>query len=229
MTEKSWGELTKRDFKSLYRLNTCQEIATIFGKSDEIVRRRLVALGIERRKVGSRREFIVSEDKLKSLYQNNSMKQIARIHGVGETVVWKRLKEYGIKLHGYEDGGHRKKPGRQFSESHRKNLSNALMALDRRGERSVHWKGGKTAGDLAQRKSADATKWRRTVFIRANHKCEECGKKQGERCSCCGMKFHLYAHHIKPWASHPELRFDPDNGIALCSVCHDKSHGRITE
>ena len=44
------------------------------------------------------------------------MRQIADTYGVGETVVWKRLKEFGIKLHDYEKGGHRLRPGRIFSE-----------------------------------------------------------------------------------------------------------------
>ena len=31
----------------------------------------------------------------------------------------------------------------------------------------------------------------------------------------------LEAHHIRPWRSHPELRFQLSNGITLCRRCHE--------
>ncbi len=179
------------------------------------------------KKTGPARTFEPPTSELRKLYQTLSMKQIAEHYEVGETVVWKRLKEHGIALKGFESGGHRMKP-RIFSAEHRANLSKAHLALNKRGERHPNWKGGR-AQDLALRKSAEASQWRREVFKHADFRCEECGKKQGAHCKECGERFHLYAHHIKPWAKHPELRFDPNNGVALCSVCHDRSHGRITE
>lgn len=45
----------------------------------------------------------------------------------------------------------------------------------------------------------------------------------------CGSMTKVVAHHIKPWSSHPELRYDPDNGIALCQACHDKIKDREGE
>lgn len=41
-------------------------------------------------------------------------------------------------------------------------------------------------------------------------------------CSVVGGK--LAVHHIKPWASHPELRFDRFNVVTLCTKCHVKVH-----
>jgi len=41
-------------------------------------------------------------------------------------------------------------------------------------------------------------------------------------CACCGGTKHLHAHHIMSYADHPDLRLDPDNGIALCKWCHGK-------
>lgn len=64
------------------------------------------------------------------------------------------------------------------------------------------------------RKSGRYTQWRNAVFERDNFTCARCGKHGGE----------LNAHHIKPFASHPDDRFDIKNGITLCKACHDEVH-----
>ena len=49
-----------------------------------------------------------------------------------------------------------------------------------------------------------------------------------KRCQMCGNEKRLDASHIQPRKTYPELRFDPDNGQALCRSCHlkyDKAHG----
>ena len=43
----------------------------------------------------------------------------------------------------------------------------------------------------------------------------------GNQCLRCGTDRFVEAHHIAPKSTHPELRFDLQNGIALCSTCHD--------
>jgi HNH endonuclease len=49
--------------------------------------------------------------------------------------------------------------------------------------------------------------------VRDNFKCVLCGE-------CAGV-----VHHIKPWARHEELRFEPLNLVTLCKACHvDKAH-----
>lgn len=54
--------------------------------------------------------------------------------------------------------------------------------------------------------------WSRQVRLRDNYTCQKCG---GEG---------LFAHHIKPKKSYPELAFDLNNGITLCNVCHGIEH-----
>jgi hypothetical protein len=59
----------------------------------------------------------------------------------------------------------------------------------------------------------EAEDWRKLVFARDDYTCQECGIRGS----------YLEAHHIKPFAYFPELRFDINNGLTLCRCCHDKT------
>ena len=52
--------------------------------------------------------------------------------------------------------------------------------------------------------------WRQRVIALAGGLCA--------RCRCGGR---LDAHHVKPWRTHPELRYHLGNGQALCRDCHE--------
>lgn len=58
--------------------------------------------------------------------------------------------------------------------------------------------------------------WRDLVFVRDNYTCRECGAK-GD----------VQAHHIKPWSTHPDYRFDIENGLTLCVLCHAAKHPHL--
>ncbi len=88
-------------------------------------------------------------------------------------------------------------------------------AESRRGDKSHFWRGGISPQNEVVRKSLDYSLWREGVFERDNYTCQECGDKNGN-----GHTVHLEAHHIKPFYSNPELRFDISNGITLCKKCH---------
>lgn len=45
-----------------------------------------------------------------------------------------------------------------------------------------------------------------------------------KKCVRCGAIENLQAHHIESWRSHPELRYDTENGAALCPLCHHAQH-----
>lgn len=77
-----------------------------------------------------------------------------------------------------------------------------------------NWKGGITPENVRQRNSVEYSEWRKAVFKRDNYTCCICHKVGGR----------LNAHHIKHWATNPELRFDVNNGITLCSECHKEIH-----
>lgn len=58
--------------------------------------------------------------------------------------------------------------------------------------------------------------WRTAVFERDNYTCQTCGAR--------GVK--VNAHHKKPYAYFPELRYELENGITLCVPCHMAVHRR---
>lgn len=78
------------------------------------------------------------------------------------------------------------------------------------GECNPNWRGGI---GRHRSKTKEYYEWQRAVFERDNYTCQEC-KKRGVR---------LNAHHVKGWKDHLELRYDVDNGLTLCVLCHQKT------
>ena len=85
------------------------------------------------------------------------------------------------------------------------------------GKNHYNWKGGLTP----------QSRYERTVFIknikpvvlkRDKYTCIECKSYGGN----------LHVDHIKSWAEHPELRFEPSNCQTLCMACHyQKTFNRL--
>lgn len=71
----------------------------------------------------------------------------------------------------------------------------------------------KVSNVLKGRKSFKYQSWRRKVFRLAKYKC-----------FYCGSGGNLHAHHIKEWHFFPRLRFDVNNGMAVCVDCHKRLH-----
>ena len=63
-----------------------------------------------------------------------------------------------------------------------------------------------------KRAGAQFKHWRKSILVR----CPVCIR--------CGTDSDLHVHHLKGSHEHPESRFDPLNGITLCSTCHIKFH-----
>lgn len=82
------------------------------------------------------------------------------------------------------------------------------------GEKHWNWKGGITPQNQRERSGKKYNEWRTAVFVRDNFTCQSCGRHGGD----------LNAHHIEPWSTAKELRFDVDNGITLCRECHRLIH-----
>ena len=58
--------------------------------------------------------------------------------------------------------------------------------------------------------------WRKNIYSRDHYKCQWPN---------CTFKQKLNAHHIKTWANYPNLRYDINNGITLCSIHHKMVKG----
>lgn len=81
---------------------------------------------------------------------------------------------------------------------------------NKRNENHHNWQGGISTEKEKQRKRIEYKDWRKSVFERDNYTCKMCNKKG----------IYLNAHHIKKFSDFPELRFNLDNGITLCKICH---------
>jgi hypothetical protein len=83
------------------------------------------------------------------------------------------------------------------------------------GEDHWNWQGGISLQNKTERQSTEYIKWRKAVLAKDNYTCQICGIRGGE----------LSAHHKKEWATHPELRYDVNNGDCLHYDCHMELHG----
>ena len=86
------------------------------------------------------------------------------------------------------------------------------------GEKHHLWKGGITPENNAARSCQKTTNWRKAVFTRDGFKCILCGSD----------KPRIHAHHIIPFSKSKKLRYDTENGVALCVECHQLFHPGIT-
>jgi len=117
--------------------------------------------------------------------------------------------------------------GRVFSESTlakfraRRHSPEELkkMSEAHKGEKSPSWKGGISPINERIRQSTEFKQWRAAVFARDKYTCQKCDAKHK-----VGSRPKLHPHHIKPFAKYPVLRFDVDNGLTLCEICHKEEH-----
>lgn len=115
--------------------------------------------------------------------------------------------------------GNKRGLGHKYPEEIRKRLSierkgQGNPAYNIRGKKHYNWKGGITQKNQLIRHSFEYKEWRKSIFKRDNFTCQSCNKK-GD---------YLVVHHIKPFSTNPELRFEISNGITFCKNCHKKVH-----
>ncbi len=97
-----------------------------------------------------------------------------------------------------------------------------MNPADKCGSNNPNWRGGIRGENQEIRASDEFKAWRIEIFERDDYTCQECGARNGN-----GSKIILHAHHVKPFAKFPELRFDLNNGQTLCKDCHhEKPKGK---
>lgn len=79
------------------------------------------------------------------------------------------------------------------------------------GENAPGWKGGLTSLNVRGKNNSDYSNWRDAVYAKDWYTCQCCGKSKG---------IIKNAHHILPYASNEDLRYDVNNGICMCKECH---------
>lgn len=155
------------------------------------------------------------------LWQNPDYRERMRLAHTGKVGFWKNKKrpietieKIRKSLTGYKhDEEFCKKVSENLTGRKHSIESRIKMSLKRRGSNSSNWKGGVSKTNELIRKGIDFRIWRESVFSRDDWTCQECKLRGGE----------LHAHHIKPFAYFPELRFDVSNGLTLCKDCHMKT------
>jgi 5-methylcytosine-specific restriction endonuclease McrA len=94
---------------------------------------------------------------------------------------------------------------------------NAAIRKRMTGTNNHRWRGGITSERMRIYNSQEWKEWRREIFVRDNWTCKKCGARSSKQ-----QYVRIEAHHIKPFALYPDFRFDINNGITLCKVCHSK-------
>lgn len=88
--------------------------------------------------------------------------------------------------------------------------SSACRGAAQSGDQHWNWSYGAVDERFRARRSRQYKAWRLAVIARDKGTCQGCGDVTGP--------FHV--DHIKPFATHPELRFELPNGRTLCVPCH---------
>lgn len=107
--------------------------------------------------------------------------------------------------------------GQSCRECGLKKLSASLMGRPGlRGEDSPHWNPNKTMEERESSRSLpERYLWRKSVFEHDNYTCQCCGDSIGGN---------LNAHHLDGYDWCKVSRWNTDNGITLCNICHDDFH-----
>lgn len=100
-----------------------------------------------------------------------------------------------------------------------KNVSNRpevkkKISESKKGSLNPNWKGGISPKNIMIRVSPEMKFWKKECFKRDNFTCQKCNISGGS----------LQVHHINNFADFSELRFDIENGITLCKICHSSFH-----
>lgn len=197
-------------------------------------------------KEASQKVPIERDDLVRLYYEDHlSYSQIGAIYGCHAQTICNRMKEFGLQGRSYSDSlkgrqipwasrigrallgrkhpgvGGRKIGSVPWNRGLSKVANPDLVRNGVPGDRHWAWKGGISPINKRLRQSSAYLTWRRTVFVRDHWTCQRCGDHSSK-----GHPVILNAHHKNPFSTHPDLRYDTDNGITLCSSCHRIAHSK---
>jgi hypothetical protein len=154
------------------------------------------------------------------LNEFESRRSIIRFCSTSCSAKW-RASNFPLPSSCFEKGAQSWNTGKRISgmsgKKHSQETKNK-MRLASSGDKASNWKGGITEENYRIRRSGMYADWRKSVFERDGYTCVHCGAK-----SIVGRRVTLEADHILQFATHPDKRFDVDNGRTLCSGCHRKT------
>lgn len=91
-----------------------------------------------------------------------------------------------------------------------------IERIDEHSYRISGWEENSGIAEVARKRLTHRYRtWRLQVLRRDEFTCQSCG----------AMLKILHVHHIKPFSTHIDLRYDTENGITLCPTCHLEVHG----
>lgn len=102
----------------------------------------------------------------------------------------------------------------KMSKSHKEAWASGRYKK-RLGADNKLWKGGVAALQNKARQTPEYKIWRKAIYEYDQYKCVVCDTNND-----------LHAHHVLSFADYPDLRYDTDNGVTLCRLCHSDYHGR---
>ena len=106
-------------------------------------------------------------------------------------------------------------PGNHFYGKKHTDDALELMREAKLGKKPPNWIEDRTKVKLDKERGGPLHKqWSKAVKTRDNWQCQLPNQ------DCEGQ---VVAHHIKPWASFPELRYQTKNGITLCHFHHPRT------
>ncbi|MCA1025661.1 HNH endonuclease [Cytobacillus kochii] len=95
-------------------------------------------------------------------------------------------------------------------------LRKGKVFLNRRGENHPNWDQTKTKEDRENgRNFSEQKRWREKVFKRDNYTCQCCGDNKGGN---------LNSHHLDGHDWCIQSRWEINNGVTLCDICHSDFH-----